>query len=119
MAVALKFALIIHSMMCVKKPSVMNANSVCYSFYGEPANDIKISWIVTSLWVNRQENRLHLGQESHTGLTLLLLLLGDIELCPGPGMKCKETLIGLQDFLRVKGFSIFHHNIRGLTGKKI
>ena len=33
-------------------------------------------------------------------------------------MKCKETFIGLQDFLRVKGFSIFHHNIRGLTGTK-
>ena len=117
-AVALKFALIIYSIICVKKPSVMSANSICYSFYGEPAKDIKISWIVTSLWVNRQENKSHLGQESHTGLALLLLLSGGIELCLGPGMECKETLTGLQDFLRVKGFSIFHHNIRGLTGQK-
>ena len=88
MAVALKFALIIYSIICIKKPSFMNANSVCYSFRGELANDINISWIATSLWVNRQENKLHLGQESHVGLALLLLLSGDIELCPGPCMKC-------------------------------
>ena len=118
MAVALKFALIIYSIIRVKKPSFMNANSVCYSFYGEPANDMKIFWIVTSLRANRQESKLHLGQESHTLLAFLLLLSGDIELCPGPGMKCQETFIDLQDFLGVKGFSIFHHNIRGLTGKK-
>lgn len=78
--------------MC-KETLLMN---VCYSFHGEPANDMKISWIVTSLWVNRQENKLHLGQESHTGIALLLLLSGGIELCPGSGMKSQETYIGLR-----------------------
>ena len=88
MAVALKFALIICSIVYTKKPSFMNENSVCYKFHGEPANDIENSWIVTSLWINRQEKLLQLGQESHVGLTLLLLLSVDIELYPGPCMKC-------------------------------
>ena len=39
MAVALKCALIICSIMYAKKQSLMNANSVCYLFHGELAND--------------------------------------------------------------------------------
>ena len=53
----------------------MNENSVCHSFQGEPANDTQNSWIGTSLWVDRQEKELHLGQESHVGLMFLLKML--------------------------------------------
>ena len=64
MAVALKFVLIVCSIVYTKKPSLMNANSMCYIFHGEPTNDIENSWIVTSLWVDRQERGLHLGSVS-------------------------------------------------------
>ena len=88
MAVALKFVLTICSIVYTKKLSFMKANSVCCKFYGEPVNVIESSWIATSLWIHRQERGLDLGQESHVGLTLLLLLSGDIEFCPGPCIKC-------------------------------
>ena len=33
-----------------------------------------ISWITTSLWIDKQERGIHLGRKSHADLTLLLLL---------------------------------------------
>ena len=45
---------------------------------------------------------------------MLLLLCGDIEICPGP----TQTYTGLQDFLTTKGFSVLQQNIREMEGKK-
>ena len=46
------------------------------------------SKIVTSVWVYMNERGIHLSRNSHSDLTMLLLLAGDVELCPGPSSKC-------------------------------
>ena len=51
--------------------------------------------------LRKRRDLLFLSEESL--LCLILLLSGDIETCPS--------------FLNMKGFSVFHQNIRGLHGK--
>ena len=45
-------------------------------------------------------------------LVMLLLLGGDIEICPGP----QSTL---SDFCKSKGFKIVHQNVRGILSNLI
>ena len=88
MAAALDFALLIFALTSVKKQSFASSDSVCHSFNGEEARDVVNSRTVTSVWVYMNERGIHLSRNSHSGLTILLLLAGDIELCPGPSPKC-------------------------------
>ena len=44
---------------------------------------------------------------------LLLLICGDIELCPGPHVQENLT-----DISKSRGIKLVHQNIRGLIGKK-
>ena len=88
MAAAINIALLIFALSNVKKQSFASSNSVCYSFDGGEVTDACNSRITTSLWVYKQERGIHLGQKSYSGLILLLILAGDVELCPGPSVKC-------------------------------
>lgn len=88
MAAALNLALLILALTSVKKQSFASSNSKCYSLNGEEARDVVNSRIVTSLWVYKNERGIYLGRNCHSGLTVLLLLAGDVELCPGPCPKC-------------------------------
>lgn len=84
--VMLRIALAIVVIFAVKKPSLVGSNSVCYSFHYEEATDINESYISSSLWQYKQDYGLNLRSEN--ALKLLLILAGDIELCPGPAVKC-------------------------------
>ena len=88
MAVAINIALLIFIFSNVKKQSFAGSNSVCYSFNDEEVLDVHNSHITSSLWVYKQERCIYFGQKSYSGLSLLLILAGDVELCPGPSVKC-------------------------------
>ena len=45
---------------------------------------------------------------------LLLLICGDIKLCPGPHVQENST-----DILKLRGIKLVHQNIKGLLSKKI
>ena len=72
----------------MKKQSFAGSNSVCYSFNDGEVLDVHNSRITSSLWVYKQERCIYFGQKSYSGLSLLLILAGDVELCPGPSVKC-------------------------------
>ena len=70
------------------------------------------SYLYLSLWVSKK--KIHLVQRStKCYLQLMILMCGDIETCPSP-MQYRD----MDSFLKVKGFSLLHQNIRGLIGKK-
>ena len=88
MAAALNIALLIFVLSNVKKQSLAGSNWVCYSFNGEEVTDSCNSRITTSLWVYKRERGIRLCQHPHSGLSLLLILAGDVELWTGPSVKC-------------------------------
>ena len=65
-------------------------NSCCYSLYPHEATDVKESFTLSSIWEYKQEHGLRLRPKN--GLKILLILAGDIELCPGPAIKCSNCL---------------------------
>ena len=88
MVVAINIALLIFVLFATKKQSFASSNSVCYSFNHGEAADVCSSHITTSLWVYKQERVVYLGRMSYSDLSLLLILAGDVELCPGPNIMC-------------------------------
>ena len=75
MAAALKLALITFIIFTA-------GNSVCYSFHGKEVQDVPDMRIISSLWIYKSEKGICL---SHTrALSVLLILAGVVELCPGP-----------------------------------
>ena len=107
-AAEVKLALAILVVFTVRRPQFTNANSICYSFHLEEANDVPNMFFTSSIWKYFENIGLaHLQPQSV--IRLLLVLSGAIEICPGPT---------LENFLQSKGFAILHQNIRGLIGKK-
>ena len=82
MLVMLKIALHLFLIFWLKKPGFCTANSTCYALHGEEVVDIKDMLIPQSLWCYQQINCVCAWRKPD--LRLLLLLGGDIELCPGP-----------------------------------
>ena len=80
---------------CVKKPSYISANSVCYSFYGEEALDTISLNIASSIWQYKLDNYCYSLRPKHA-LKILLIISGDIELCPGPCSKCNVCGKGIR-----------------------
>ena len=109
-AVCLKIALIILAVFGVKKPQFTNANSVCYSFHLEEVTDVENPHFAGSIW-NYFDKADLAREQPKCAVKLLLILAGDVELCPGPNT-------GLGNLLQYKGFSMLHQNIRGLSGKR-
>ena len=86
----LRVALAIVIILSVKKPSLFGSYLICYSFeYGEEVSDTVESFIPSSLWQFTPENGLNLRPTSAS--KLLLILAGDVELCPGPSAKCYRS----------------------------
>ena len=108
--VCLKITLIILAVFGVKKPQFTNADSVCYSFHFDEASDVENSHFAGSIWNYFDKAGLTRVQPK-CAVKLLLILAGDVELCPGP-----YTDVG--NLLQCKGFSMLHQNIRGLSGKR-
>lgn len=86
MAVALKIALALFVFCSLKKTTLVSCNSVCYSLYPDDAKDVKETYICSSLWQIKQE--LGLNLKPKYAMRILLILAGDIELCPGPRANC-------------------------------
>ena len=92
MTVAIKFALIVFITTWVKKPSFTNASSQCLycnaEQYFEHFLEEKNLYLTTSIWNICRGNCARLPPKSL--LQILLILAGDVELCPGPRVRCSE-----------------------------
>ena len=99
--VVLKIALCCFIVLWIKKPCFTNAYSVCYDTVTEEAAVVKETYIYSSLWQFKQEKPLSMHKSFWFGI--ILLLAGDIEVCPGPNIKllcfgCLKTIRKNQSF---------------------
>ena len=86
--VTLKIALRLFILFSAKKISLNTWISVCYSIYPEEAQDRQETYIYSSLWQFKQVSGL--DPRPRDALKILLILTGDIKLCPGPFVKCRD-----------------------------
>ena len=70
----------------IKKSSFVSCNSACYSVYPSDAPDTIETFICSSIWLYKESHGLRLRPKH--GLKMLLILAGDVEICPGPTNKC-------------------------------
>ena len=70
----------------IKKSSFVSCNSACYSVCSSDATDTKETFICSSIWLYMENHALRLRPKH--GLNILLILAGDVEICPGPAKKC-------------------------------
>ena len=87
---ALQLALTIFVLFNISKESFAIGNSICFSFNDEDVEDVQNSRKCTSMGVYKQEKGAYIGHNLHNnaGLKLLLLLAGDVGMCPGPCDRC-------------------------------
>ena len=122
MAVTLKFALmllVILTCIQVKKSAFVTSDTVGLSIEGKEISSGNESFISSSLWQLKRGGRsMQLRNSTRSYITLLILLCGDVESCPGPtsaqiggGERIIDELMSL---LKVKGLKILHQNTRGL-----
>ena len=81
-AVALKYLAFAAAIFMVKRPSLTNSSSLCYWQTSKESIDVKETYIYSSIWQLQAERKLFVRKEYL--LRILLLLAGDIEICPGP-----------------------------------
>ncbi len=81
-AVALKYLAFAAVIFMVKRPSLTNSSSLCYWQTSNEAIDLKETYIYSSIWQLQAEKKLVVSKKYL--LRILLLLAGDIEICPGP-----------------------------------
>ena len=105
--VMFRLLLLIIITLFVKKPFI-SSDSVCYSFYNGATTDTGVMLVYESLFQLQSTKGLSLKPK--LALTLLLLLAGDIESCPGPERSIPE----LEPLLKTRGMHIFHQNVRNL-----
>ena len=110
-AVMLRSLLLIFVIFCKKKP-LISSDSVCYSFDFGLIDDVPVMYVYESLFQLQTSKILSL--KSKVALQWLLLLSGDIELCPRP----EKLIPELEALLNLRGMHVFHHNIRNLLNKK-
>ena len=107
---AVKVFLCYFILLSPQKKSFTGVNSICYSFRGETILDERCSHLMSCLWVYKSVRGLYV-RPKHS-LKLLLILAGDIELCPGPTVKCNicnKTVRKKQKFEKCSGCSIKIH----------
>ena len=112
-AVMFRFALAVFIIFTIKKPSLVGSNSICYSFHYEEVFDTNESLIPSSLWQIRQEYGLNVRSEN--ALKLLLILAGDVELCPGAVVRYSTN--DKNERPRLRGFNVAHLNVRSMINK--
>ena len=83
-------ALAIFIILSIKKISLSASNFVCYSLYPEETVDLKETYICSSLWELKRASIFNPNPKH--ALKFLLLLAGDVELCPGPRVSCNGCL---------------------------
>ena len=85
-AVMLRFAVLIYVIFALKKSCFSTSFSLCYWESSKEVIDNKETFMYSSLWNYKQVNRSVVKKP--LSLWILLLLAGDVETCPGPGMIC-------------------------------
>ncbi len=85
--VALKSVLLVFVILAVKKPCFTHSSSCCYWEVSKDVTQPNETYIYPSLWQCKQERCLVARKASL--LRMLLLLAGDVELCPGPKRSCQ------------------------------
>ena len=81
-AVMLKFISLFFIIFATKRPCFTSATNLCYHKYVGESVEIKETYVYSSLWVFKEERGLFVRRQ-HL-LKILLILAGDVELCPGP-----------------------------------
>ena len=79
---ALKYLAFTVAIFMVKRPSLTNSSSLCYWQASKEGIDVKETYVYSSIWQLQAERKLFVRKEYL--LRILLLLAGDIEICPGP-----------------------------------
>ena len=88
MAVRKIVALLLIAVFLTKLQYRIKSNSSCCS-KSTLEKKIQVELVtISSLWVFQQDKGIFLGQRTYSAITILLLLAGDVETCPGPGCKC-------------------------------
>ena len=84
----------------IKKPTFVSADSCCYIINGNVFASVQDSYIASSLWnYYTQEKVIYLRPKN--ALHILLLLCGDVELCPEP-----EFLPQLSNLTKASGLKV-------------
>ena len=107
--VMLHFVLKLLLIFFIKRLFFVTSNSVCYSLHGEEINENAPTFIYESLYVLQKVKTISFKPTSL--FELVLLLSGDIEICPGP---TPREIPKLDALVKAKGLHIFHQNVRGL-----
>ena len=90
-----KMALILYVILSIKSPCFTNASSICYSGVNENSLELKETFICSLIWQFRQERGLFV--RNRYLVQMLLLLAGDVELCPGPKiLTCCTCMKGIR-----------------------
>ena len=87
-AVTFKLALLFYIILNVKKPSFTSAITQIYSIRGEIACDHKDYYYSSYVWLLYRDKNIFLQPKA--ALKMLLILAGDVELCPGPRSRCQK-----------------------------
>ena len=109
--VMLRLVILIFIIFCKRKASFASANSICYSFRSsnvQGVEEVDVSYIYPSIWQFNHMYGVRLRRK--TALQLILLLSGDIEICPGPIQEWSE----IPHLTNCRGMKCFHLNTRGL-----
>ena len=89
----------------VSKPSYCTDNGISITLL-VPCVNFEETFTYSSLYIGKRVKPV-LNSRRKSLICLLLLVCGDVESCPGPGL-----------FKNTSGFTILNQNIRGLAGKK-
>ena len=103
-------ALLLISIYNVKRCAFIGSDVVGLTVEGSAIIDPE-KFIFSYLWqVRGRKFGFYIRSTPSSYITILLLLCGDIETCPGPERYIPE----LNDVLKGKGIKLFHQNVRGL-----
>jgi exonuclease III len=104
--------LIIYLSTRIKKKEYIQPDGISVTLMKEDIGKMCETYVSSVIWSHNRGNKSAIYQYSGRSLiTVLPLLCGDIETCPGPTQEWQEQL---DSFMISRGMKIFHHNIWGL-----
>ena len=105
----LMMTMIIFSSFYVHKQAFVQPDGISITCWKEDLGNIKETFLYSSLWANKNKNKICIKISGRSLWICLLLLCGDIEICPGP-------IDSMSKLTMSRGVKILHQNIRGLLG---
>ena len=98
----------------VKKLAFVRSDGIGLSIDGSSILNERETFVMSTLWEARRGKftfRIRSSRQSFIGL--ILLLCGDIEICPGPVSERRHNP-ELEHLTNLRGITILHQNVRGL-----